>query len=396
MTFKFRYKGTMLQRFLSWWGGELLGFLPSGLRERLRSREDCIALVPQADGGWLIVHAFDGHYDVLRRCPPGVEAAELSAIIASVRSGDDGRQRPLIVLLEASEALLQELELPLAAEESLRDVLSYEMDSHTPFSADQVEFDFRVLQRDVNAGKLRLRLGVAPKSRVAALLNDLVDAGAEPQRIDVLFRGESEQKTTTDEGDSAIGGCFNLNLLPPDQRPAVDFQAYRTNLALGLLALALLVGVMLQSIAIREQRSESLEQLRADLGVQARQVTQLRSRLDDAIVGANFLVEKKHAQRMVVEVLNDLSARLTDATYVERLTISDNAIQLHGQSDSSSQVIGLLTESPVFSSVSLEGQVQRDGRTGKDRFRLEARITPSSGYQSLAGDEEGENADPAG
>ena len=396
MSFKFRYKGTMLQRFLSWWGGELLGFLPNGLRERLRSQEDCIALVPQSDGGWLLVHGFDGHYDVLRRCPPGVEAAELSAIIASVRSGDDAKLRPLIVLLESSEALLREFDLPLAAEENLRDVLGYEMDSHTPFSVEQVEFDYRVLHRDSQAGKLRVRMGVVPKSRIEQVLSALADAGGDPQCIDVLYRGEPDDTETAARDDAPIGGRYEINLLPPDQRPAPDFQAYRTNAVLAVLVVALLAAVMLQSVAIREQRSENLGEQREQMQLQARQVTQLRSQLDDAIVGANFLVEKKHGRRMVVEVLNELSTRLTDATYVERLTISEGAIELHGQSDSSSQVVGLLSESAVFSGVSLEGAVQRDARTGKDRFRLEAAITPGSANQSLAENEEGEDADSAG
>lgn len=396
MTFKFRYKGTMLQRFLTWWGGELLGFLPSGLRERLRSREDCIALVPQADGGWLLVHGFDGHYDVLRRCPPGVEAAELSAIIASVRSGDDAKLRPLIVLLESSEALLQEFDLPLAAEENLREVLGYEMDSHTPFSVEQVEFDYCILKRDSHAGKLRVRMGVVPKPRIEQLLAGLADAGADPQRIDVLYRGEPDPSGEAARDEAPIGGRYQLNLLPAEQRPAVDLQAYRTNAVLALLVVTMLVAVMLQSVAIREQRSDNIEQQREQMQLQARQVSQLRGQLDDAIVGANFLVEKKHRRRMVVEVLNELSSRLTDATYVERLTIRDGAIELHGQSDSPSQVIGLLSESAVFSGPSLEGAVQRDPRTGKDRFRLEAEITPGSGNQSVAGNEEGENANSAG
>jgi general secretion pathway protein L len=388
MKLPWRYQGSPLQRFLHWWGSELASFLPAGFREQVRQRDDSLALVPQTDGGWLIVHAFDGHYDVLRRCPPEADAAELSATVASLRTDDAGKQRDLFVLLEADQSLVCELELPAAAEENLREVIGYEMDSHTPFSADQVYFDQVIKDRDRDKTRLTVKLGVSPAAPLEASLERLAEAGLDLKAVDILQRSDADP--------ASIESRQHLNLLPPERRPAPDYTNLRNNAALAVLAIALLAGVMYQSLAVREQRLANLQEQVTNLSVETRQVTRLRQQLEDAIVGANFLVEKKQQERMVVEIINEMTNRLPDDTYATRLTIEDGQFEMQGQSASSSRVISLLTDSPLFSEVNLRGAVQRDARTGKDRFQIEATITPRSEQRAVADTEEGEYANPAG
>jgi len=53
-------------------------------------------------------------------------------------------------------AILRYVELPLAVKENLRGTLGYEMDKYTPFSADEIYFDFQIISEEKEAGRLRL------------------------------------------------------------------------------------------------------------------------------------------------------------------------------------------------------------------------------------------------
>jgi general secretion pathway protein L len=74
----------------------------------------------------------------------------------------------------------------------------------------------------------------------------------------------------------------------------------------------------------------------------------------------------------VIALLDDLAARLNDDTYLERLSIENNQIQLQGQSKEAAGLISVLSASPFLANPKLEGQIQPDPRTGKDRFTISA------------------------
>ena len=81
-----------------------------------------------------------------------------------------GRAR---VALGPDEALVRRVTMPAATEENLRQVLEFEMDRLTPFRADEVYFDYRVVSRDVAAGQLVIQLAVARREAVDARVREL-------------------------------------------------------------------------------------------------------------------------------------------------------------------------------------------------------------------------------
>jgi general secretion pathway protein L len=73
----------------------------------------------------------------------------------------------------------------------------------------------------------------------------------------------------------------------------------------------------------------------------------------------------------MVDLLEDLTQRLPDDTYLERLNVDDkDKIQLQGLSDDASKLIGLLNESKLLANPSVQGTIQPDPRTKKDRFNI--------------------------
>jgi general secretion pathway protein L len=143
---------------------------------------------------------------------------------------------------------------------------------------------------------------------------------------------------------------------------------------LGLLALAVILLVFNMSRSL-DNRAIAVETMQAEVekaAVAAREVLELKKTLQDSISGANFLAEKKRKGPLVIALLDDLAGRLNDDTYLERLSIENNQIQLQGQSKEAASLIGVLSASPFLANPKLEGQIQPDPRTGKDRFTISA------------------------
>ena len=60
-------------------------------------------------------------------------------------------------------AIMRYVELPLAVKENLRETLGYEMEKYTPFSANEIYYDYQVIEEDRGTNRLRALLTVVKK-----------------------------------------------------------------------------------------------------------------------------------------------------------------------------------------------------------------------------------------
>ena len=354
-----RLAKTPLPRFFSWWGTELLACLPKRWRERLGGHSEAL-LLEVRDKDIVVLRERNQSVSEFGRVgldlPEDARAAEIRRLQARI---ENPGVRTIFCLPE-SKALTRAMTLPAAAEENLRQVLTFEMDRQTPFKADQVYFDSRVAARDAATRSLRVELVVLPRS----LLDPQLAAVAGEQ---IQFDGVDVRSD-----DAAGGSRRGVNLLPVERRARRRDMRLPVNLGLLALALILLVFNMSESL---DNRAIAVETMQAEVekaAVAAREVLELKKTLQDSINGANFLAEKKRNGPLVVALLDDLAARLNDDTYLERLSIENNQIQLQGQSKEAAGLISVLSASPFLANPKLEGQIQPDPRTGKDRFTISA------------------------
>ena len=270
-----------------------------------------------------------------------------------------GSAAPVWLMLPASAVLRRTLTLPAAAEARLRDVLAHEIDRQTPFSADQVSFEGRVLGRDATGQMLRVELLVMPRARLDQELQAIGPLAARLAGADVR---------------DADGRGLGINLLAHTQRARGSDPSRRLNLALaGVAALALLLALGL----VRFNRSEALESLRADVAqanTEVREARLARNQLVAKVEAANFLATRRAASPTMLELLDELTRRIPDDTSVDKLTVDDGRLVMVGQSRAAPALVGLLQESPILEEPALTGAVQADPRTGRDRFTLTARV----------------------
>jgi general secretion pathway protein L len=347
------YARSPIPGFLRWWGGELRACLPPRWAAFL-----------DRGGRWLAVRVGAGEIVILKpsgesmgsvsRAQPAAEQrAEIERLLQEL--GEDPPRQ--VLLLPSDAVLVRSLKFPLAAEDNLRQVLAFEMDRQTPFKADQVHFAWSERMRDPRARQIEVELALVPKSVADPLVAAALEAGCALDRMDVA---------------GPDGRPRGFDLLPPERRARRANPRLRLNLALGAIALVLLVVVMQQSL---DNRREAVEAMRAEVAAlrdEARAVADLRSSLEEAASGANFLAAKRASQPLVVAMLDETTRRLPDDTWLEQLRLNEGKLWLRGLSTAPAQLIALLGESPRIANPSFDGAIQPDARYGQERFQIQA------------------------
>jgi general secretion pathway protein L len=266
------------------------------------------------------------------------------------------------LLLSESRVLRKEVILPLAAESNLRQALAFEMDRQTPFHVNEVFFDYRVIQRERDSAQLRVDLAVTQKSTVMREIELLGPLGLAPGGVDV-------------EIDGMPAG---LNLLPPDLRHRVVNRRSRLNLMAAAIAVVLLVFLMAQSVWLRQHQINEVEQAIEGVREEAMKVQELRKRIGDASEAAGFLQERRSTALPTVQVLAEVTRILPDDTYLDRLIIDSESVQMQGKSQNAQQLIEMVNSSPNFDNASFRGPTRLDTRTQKEIFDITATLVIGS------------------
>ena len=353
-----RLAKTPLPRFFAWWGSQLVACLPEHWRKRLAGSSEAL-LLELRERELVVWRERGGNASEFGRIDLGLPAEAQAEEFRRLRARIENPSVRSLFVIPGTRALMRGLTLPSAAEENLRQVLSFEMDRQTPFKADQVYFDSRIAARDAAARNMRVDLVVMPRAQLDPEINAIAGGAIELDGVDI-WRGEPGS------------GRHQINLLPVERRARRRDMRLPLNLGLAALALVLLVINMSESLTNRAAAVETMRSEVAKVEAEARQVSALRKTLQDSINGANFLSDKKRNGPVVIALLDDLARRLNDETYLERVSIENNQIQLQGQSKEAAGLIGVLAASPFLANPKFEGQIQPDPRSGKDRFTISA------------------------
>lgn len=350
---RFRLTSGPTGQFFKWWGEELRNAMPLQFRERMQYARR--KLLMQFSDGELFFSIND-------------EKAVQSLDSMAVDQDSQLQQQQVRDLLQRHEltevnrdlllpqgvVLHTHVVMPLATEANLRQALAYEMDRHTPFSAEEVFYSWHNLSRDREAGQLHFELYVTPREAVEKQLEQLKRLGLTPSGIDVI---------TPD-------GPLGINLLPEALRYHVINQQVRVNWAIGAVAAFLLVFVMAQSLWLRDHQLESINEAIDSVRAEAMAVQQIRKQIDDASEAAGFLQGRKIENGYKIEMLAELSSILPADTYLDRLSMHAGTTQMQGKSGNAQSLIELINASPYFDNASFRGPTRLDNRSGKEIFDL--------------------------
>lgn len=351
--------------FLSWWGRALAAWLPAPLRAALGFGRGRLLLQVDGDDVQLRCQREDSVQDLDRLPLAGLPIGTSTAgdPLASVL-GSRLTELPRWLLLPAASSLSRRMILPASAADRLRDVVGFEIDRQTPFTVDAVAYDARVRGRRESDGQLDVELVVVPGQVLDAHLTAIGALAAELAGIDVA---------------GVDGRPLGVNMLAPSLRRQRRDPAAVWNAVLATIALIALVALMGQLLENRRNAAEVLEQAIAGQSAAGRRAAVQRQQLAALLEGEQFLERLRAERASSTEVIDELTRRLPDTTYLEKLSINGDQLMLIGLSNQAAALIGELQGAPQWRSPALAGALQPDPASGRDRFTLTASLAPPAG-----------------
>lgn len=345
--------------YLRWWLGELKALLPESWQQKLRHAMRRVTV--QISGESILLGVEENQsIEPLESFSTSQDASLQRQQTLELLGARELFEVPRILLLDNSEVLRKEVRLPEAAESNLRQVLGFEMDRQTPFRADDVYFDWRILGHDKEAGQVRVDLIVAPRVAIDAICQNLSARGLSVSGVDVIDEGES----------------LGVNLLPPERRVRIVNRKVRLNQGLAAATVVLLAVVMALSLSLRAHQVSELEAAIESVREEALRVQRIRDQINDTSEAAGFLAQRRMASPVAVDILADVTRTLPDDTYLDRLVIGQAGVQMQGKSQNAQQLIEQVNESPLMEAASFRGSTRLDARTGLEIFEINAVVTP--------------------
>lgn len=339
--------------FLAWWSGALASWLPLRWRVLLGLTQDRLLIQRLDDELHLRWQEADQLRDIAQ-IPAPATSEELQTLLSRRLA-----ELPRWLLLPAESVLHRRLLLPAAAAERLRDVVRFELDRQTPFTADEVCFDARILERRED-GQLETELVVAPRARFDMALQALEPLSADLVGVDVA---------------DAHGQPMGVNLLPSESRRAGHAPHRGLHWGLASIAVLALVFAAWQMLDNRRAAADAFEAQMESRSAEARRVSAKRQQLVELAQGAITLDQTRASRPTTVEVLDEITRRLPDNTYLEKLSIEGQRLLLIGLSPEASGLVARLQNSPLWRNPALSGALQPDARSRLDRFTLTAELT---------------------
>lgn len=346
----------MLHAFLTWWLQRLGELVPARLRPGTGQAMHALLIDPDPHGSGVALSlrrdGQEGRLGHVSFDPAGHLA------LGSMLSGIAGRP-PAVLRLPQGTVLERSVALPLAAERDPEQALRYEMDRLTPFTADEVYWDWSIERRDRVRNRLHLRLALVPKAGLAPLLADLAAAGLPPAALEFVTPQGARRPISLDHADTRkVHGRARLRLA-----------GGAVCATLALVAVMLPFG--LQSLALGRVGSH-IDALRP----RVTQAEALRRRITAQVAGTDVVAAERARDGDALEILAAITDRLSDDTFLTDLTLRQRKLSIAGQSAVASRLIGALSADPTIRNPSFSAPVTRlDGGRG-DVFAIRAEIAP--------------------
>ena len=255
-----------------------------------------------------------------------------------LREKDERLTKAQVILrLTSHYAIQKELSLPIAAKESLYQVVGYELDRYTPFKPEQVYFAVKRLDGANEPGHIRVMLILTPRDILDGFFEDIKAMGLSPQLAD--YDGSAIDLDQFDD---------SYNLLPDRLRQKTEKLPRIIYSALVTLTCLLLVAV---------------KALQKDI---------------DAVIDETrqFLAEKIAVPEVLL-MLNTLSSLIKDDTWLSYAQYSDGHLQIQGESPTASTLIAVLEASELFDHAQFASPVTQDTVSKLERFQITVDVTPA-------------------
>ncbi|MGE0385515.1 MAG: PilN domain-containing protein [Gammaproteobacteria bacterium] len=338
-----------VRAFLAWWRDGLAALVPERVMRRVRRPRRHLSIAAREGG-------FDLH--VLRE--------DVDAPVASLAlAGNEGARAALApwlrrhahaiadvrLAVDPAGALVRTLTMPREAGADLADALRFEIDRQTPFAADAVYFGFRA---EPDGAHLQVTLAVVPRARLDPVLAALVPLGLTPGAAQIGDPRAAGIRVAL--GNDGAGG----------DGPRRGLRAA----LLATVAVALLGAAMWLPLELLQARLARTSAPLAELRTQALEARRMREEIDRAAGSLGAISKRRGARTKAIDVLLELTRRLPDTTWVNRLRLRGTELVIEGEAQSSGEIVEILEPSRILRNAAFRAAVQVNPRTQRDRYQL--------------------------
>jgi general secretion pathway protein L len=370
----FAQVGHNASTFWRWWTSELSAMVPGRLRMWFAGDSSVVDVAVDA--------AESGSSLVLVK-PESTGLRELKRVVIDSREParmrgqvDDllrGYGRDVRLVLAPATVLRKRWSLPLATEENLTDVVGFDMDRQTPFTAAQVYFGARIANRDVVREKIDVEVAVIPRAAIDGWINDLRASGVS---VHSMVSADDLGKTSPP-----------IDLLPSTAKPLQRWSAMQ-RLNVGLLIVVLLLALAAVVLPIWQKREavRDLMPIAAKANGEFAVTQRVTAEYTKLASEYNFMLAKKHGTFPVIQILEDLSKAFPDTTWLQTFELKTQpkvrTVELTGEAASVSKVIETLEQTPMFQKTEQRTQTMR-GTGSAERFHLASELKPRALPEAL-------------
>jgi len=355
-----------IKRFFQWWGKELINCLPEQFRQKLSKKSAYVFL--SVNGEFLEIEPVINGKSAEKTMVP-LNDGSIDDYQKLITDSAELEKAECILRLRADQGIKKVLYLPTATKENIREVVSFEMDRITPFNAEQIYYEVKVLGKEEH-GKINVLLVLTPKVILDKLYQQLKSVNIFPAIVDY------SEAVNDFEQDLAP-----YNLLPEKDRPIKSKATQIITWSLSAAATLLFALVLLFPIWKQEQAIESLRQQLKSLKKDTQEVQENQLAIDEIIEETEGLIKIKNTAPSLIEISDILSQLLPNDTWLTHFKFSKEKIQVQGQSPSASVLISILESSPLFENARFVSPLTQDKRTGMERFQISMTVNSAGGLK---------------
>ncbi len=335
---------------MRWWGEGLYNGLPGTTRKLFRTELPRLLLQMQGEHTLEAAWLQEGKQQALGQFPLQAGDTQLTDLLPK---HTQGKPYQVELRLDKTQVLALQHHFPEAVKDNLQQVLGYQLDRLTPFTADSALFDARVAQHDKGRKEILADIFVAPKLIIERLKQQLAGIGVDAVQV-----------------VSVAGAHPDINLAAlQDAKHAQSWSRIPLYFFLGALVLSLLIP-----LGYKYRRVDQIEMALAEVRSSSSEQLSIREKLIEAEDALKFIEAKRQTSPIALDVVEKLSTLIPDHTWLERLEMQGGKLEIRGESAKALTLIDILEEAPEFSNVRFKSPVTRNKDNGHDRFHIEATL----------------------
>lgn len=344
-------------RYFRWWRDELAELIPPRLRPYPRPSSKFVWIEFKQDHA-VLFRVKGGKLEEIGSLGLMAQDAVARKLAFNVLLGSR-RKSSVGIALPPAMVLRKDVKLPFAVKENLRQVLEFELGRFTPFSSEQVYFDYRESGSDAKGGLVLLKLVLSERRAVDLGIMYLKEWGVVPHAIVPK--------------DELVSEVRYADLLPASQRPGMG-GIEKTMYAVMALVTFVLLGLAL-AVPMWQKREVviALNKQAAQTRMQAEAVEQLQQTLDKSQAEYRYLLVKKSTQPAKVALIEELTRLLPDDVWLSSLEVKGTDVVISGEAKSATGLIRIMEKSKLLQDAAFSSPVVKE-RSDLERFQLAAKI----------------------